>query len=272
MPVAPTGRIAMLVDYVAPQESFVTCPNQDVVYGLGFFALDQQPVVVQVPDFGDRFWVYALYDGRSDQFGQLGKPYDTRPGFYLLVGPKWQGNIPSGITQVIRSPTDLAGAIPRVFLNDTAADRSAIRPLIDQVAVYPLTEFDGQMKTMDYAALPHFPAPPSDGGETKWVVPEKFFEVFPTVLDNVPPLPGEEARYANFRQLMDVAKADSALAQLLTETAIASERDVVLPFFQWRHNGQAAGNNWNRSLNNAAFGVDYFDRLGTAKSNMFEHL
>jgi hypothetical protein len=26
----------MLVDYIAPEESFVTCPNQDVVYGLGF--------------------------------------------------------------------------------------------------------------------------------------------------------------------------------------------------------------------------------------------
>jgi Protein of unknown function (DUF1254) len=59
VPVAPRGRIAMLVDYVSPAETFVTCPNQDVVYGLGFFGLDAEPVVIQVPDFGDRFWVYA---------------------------------------------------------------------------------------------------------------------------------------------------------------------------------------------------------------------
>lgn len=32
-----------------------------------------------------------------------------------------------------------------------------------------------------------------------------------------------------------------------------------------------AGNNWNRSKNNADFGVDYFDCLGTAKSNMFDN-
>jgi hypothetical protein len=62
LPVSPQGRIAMLHDYIDPAETFVTCPNQDVVYGLGFFDLDTQPVVVQVPDFGDRFWVYALYD------------------------------------------------------------------------------------------------------------------------------------------------------------------------------------------------------------------
>ena len=94
VPVAPRGRIAMLVDYVSPAETFVTCPNQDVVYGLGFFGLDAEPVVIQVPDFGDRFWVYAFYDNRSDQFGHLGKPYDTRPGYYLLAGPNWRGQVP----------------------------------------------------------------------------------------------------------------------------------------------------------------------------------
>lgn len=272
VPAAPRGRIAMLSDYIKPQETFVTCPNQDVVYGLGFFDLDREPVVIQVPEFGDRFWVYALYDNRTDQFGQLGKPYQTKPGFYLLVGPRWQGTVPSGIAEVVRCSTELANAIPRVFLNDTPEDRKAIRPVINQIVVYPLTEFDGTMKTVDYASLPDIPAPPSrGGGETKWVIPEKFFDEFPAVLDDVSPLPGEEAIYANFRQLMNAAKADPAVAKLLTDIAIASERDIVQPFFQWRHNGVPAGNNWNRSKHNAEFGVDYFDRLGTARSNMFDN-
>ena len=45
----------------------------------------------------------------------------------------------------------------------------------------------------------------ASGGETKWVVPEKFFDQFPQVLATVSPLPGEEALYAQFRWLMDVA-------------------------------------------------------------------
>ncbi|HEY6521824.1 MAG TPA: DUF1254 domain-containing protein [Roseiarcus sp.] len=272
VPVAPRGRIAMLVDYIDPGETFVTCPNQDVVYGNGFFALDAEPVVIQVPDFGDRFWVYALYDNRSDQFGRLGKSYGTKPGFYLLAGPNWRGPVPHGVTEVVRASTELANAIPRIFMNDTPEDRAAIRPLVDQVVVYPLTEFDGQMKTVDYAALPHFPVPSSgDGGEIKWVVPEKFFDILPQVLDDVPPLPGEEAIYANFRQLMNAAHADPAIAKLLTETAVASEREIVAALFRWRHNGLPTSNHWNRSSHGAEFGVDYFARLGTAKSNMFEN-
>ncbi|TWX96934.1 DUF1214 domain-containing protein, partial [Klebsiella pneumoniae] len=46
---------------------------------------------------------------------------------------------------------------------------------------------------------------------------------------------------------------------------------VITPFFQWKHNGVPAGNNWNRSVNNAQTGLDYFNRTGTAKSNMFDN-
>jgi len=34
-----------------------------------------------VPGFGDHFWVYVLYDGRTDEFAEIGKQYGTKPGF-----------------------------------------------------------------------------------------------------------------------------------------------------------------------------------------------
>lgn len=272
LPVAPRGQIGMLSDYLAASQRFIACPNQDVVYGLGFFDLDEQPVVAQVPDFGDRFWIYAAWDQRTDQFGQLGKPYGTKPGFYLIVGPKWDGKTPAGITGVIQSPTSLANLVPRIFMNDTDADRVAIQPLLNQVVVYPLTQFDGKMKTIDWSKAPAIPNPDQGGGgETRWVVPEKFFDQLGGVLDAVPPLPGEEAMYAQFRWLLDVAAKNPAIKQLLVEEAVATEKEVITPFFRWQHNGKPAGNGWNRSLHNAEWGIDYFDRTGTARSNMFDN-
>jgi hypothetical protein len=93
----------MLTDYVDPTERAIACPNQDVVYGIGLLALDQSPLVIQVPDFGERFWVYQIVDLRTDGFVQLGKMYGTTPGFYLLVGPNWKGEVPKGITKVTAS-------------------------------------------------------------------------------------------------------------------------------------------------------------------------
>ena len=79
--------MAMLTDYIDPAERAVACPNQDVVYGGGPLTLDVSPVV-QVPDFGSRFWVYQVVDLRTDSFAELGAMYGTKPGFYLLSGPR----------------------------------------------------------------------------------------------------------------------------------------------------------------------------------------
>jgi hypothetical protein len=272
LPVAPRGHIAMLDNYIEPSETFVTCPNQDVVYGLGYFSLDEEPVVAQVPDFGDRFWVYALYDARTDQFGQLGQQYRSKAGFYLLVGPNWKGDKPVEIVEIVRSPTALANAIPRVFMNDTDEDRQAIQAVIDQVVFYPLAQFDGTMKTIDWSSVPSIPGPAArTKGETQWVIPERFFDELGQVLDAVAPLPGEEAMVGQFRALLDAAAKDPTIKRILVETAVLAERDVVQPFFDWRHNGRPAGNGWHRSTNNATFGFDYFNRTGTSKSNMFEN-
>ena len=266
------NRNAMLTGYISPDEHFITCPNQDVVYGTGYFTLDKEPIVFQVPEFGERFWVYPLYDARTDEFSEIGKQYGTKPGFYLMVGPNWKGETPAGITAVVRSSTSSASAAPRIFMDDTAEDRAAIQSVISQIVFYPLSEFDGKMKTKDWSKLPIFPAPKSsDKGETKWVNPETFFDELPAVMKSVPPLPGEEALYKWIGSVLDAAATDPEIKKTLTEAAVDAERELIPPFFQWRYNGRAAGNGWNSPVNNAEWGTDYLNRTATAKSNMYEN-
>jgi hypothetical protein len=149
VPVAPLNHLGMLTDYIEPSERLVACPNQDVVYGAGSVALDQSPAVLQVPDFGDRFWVYQVVDLRTDSFVQLGKMYGTTPGFYLLVGPNWHGDVPKGITKVFRSSTNTGFIAPRMFQDDTPEDKRAIQGVLQQVMMYPLAEYDGTMKSKE---------------------------------------------------------------------------------------------------------------------------
>ena len=157
-PAAPLNRLAMLTDYIDPEERLVACPNQDVVYGAGSLALDLSPVVIQVPDFGDRFWVYQMVDLRTDGFVQLGKIYGTTPGFYLLVGPNWRGDIPKGISKVFRSSTNTGFAAPRVFQDDTPEDKKAIQSVLQWITMYPLAEYDGRMKSIDWTNIRKVPA------------------------------------------------------------------------------------------------------------------
>lgn len=272
VPASPPGYISMLTDYIDAAEKFVTCPNQDTVYGAGYQRLDGKPVVVQVPDFGDRFFIYQICDARTDAFAQIGKQYGTKPGFYLLVGPNWKGEPPAGITAVFRSPTDLACVLPRTFQDDTPEDKAAIQSVLGQIMVYPLSEFDGTMKTKDWKKIPTFPTPPGQGaGETKWVMPEKFFDELPIVMKMVPPLPGEEALYRLFESLLAAAAADPHLKATLAQIAAKAEQELIAPLFHFHNNGRPVGNGWTSPPNGARWGTDYLSRAATAKSNMYDN-
>lgn len=270
IPYAPLNRLAMLHDYIQPEQRWVACPNQDVAYGAGIAALDETPVVVQVPDFGNRFWVYQIVDLRTDSFAQLGAMYGTRPGFYLLVGPNWNGKVPAGITKVFRAGTGTAFVVPRVFMDDTAQDRAAIQPVLAGIDVYPLAEFDGTPKRHDWSRLPTLTSPTDDSsaGETKWVIPEKFFDELPLVLKDAPPLPGEEARYAQINAVLSAASNDPALKRAMIDEATKTEKELIDPLLQFRNWGLPVGNHWTTTQNNAAFGTDYFTRTAVAKSNI----
>lgn len=265
---APLNRLTMLMDYVNPEERNVACPNQDVVYGLGMVALDVSPVVVQVPDFGDRFWVYQIVDLRTDSFVQLGKMYGTTPGFYLLVGPNWNSEVPKGITRVFRASSNTGLVAPRIAQNDTPEDKRAIQGVLTGIAMYPLAEYDGRMKSTDWSKLPKVPGAPPGEEETRWVYPEKFFDELPMVLADAPPLPGEEARYAQVLAVLAAAKDNPKMKQAMIEAAKEAEEKLVNPLFQFRNYGQQLPYHWSTISNEAAFGTDYFTRTAVAKSNI----
>lgn len=270
VPVAPINQLSLLSDYIDPAERLVACPNQDVVYGAGSIALDLEPVVLQVPDFGGRFWVYQVVNLRSDSFAELGKMYDTKPGFYLLVGPDWQGKVPAGITKVFRARTNTGFVIPRVFQDDSDADRKAIQPALAGIDMYPLSKYDGKVKSRDWAKLPKFPAQAAAGnGETKWVMPEKFFDELPALLKDAKPLPGEEARYAQMAALAAIAKADPRLKAAMIDEAKRADSEVIDPLLQFRNYGLQLPHHWSTISNGAAFGTDYFSRTAVARSNIF---
>ena len=269
LPFAPLNQLSMLHDYVKPDQRWVACPNQDVAYGAAICALETTPVVVQVPDFGERFWVYQVVDLRTDGFAEIGKMYGTQPGFYLLVGADWQGQVPKGIAQVFRCKTNTAFVVPRVLLDDTGEDRKALLSVVSGVDVYPLAEYNGKFTKRDWTKLRVFePSTSGESAETRWVFPEKFFDQLPAVFNDAPPLPGEESRYATVLAVIAAAQKNPELKKALIDEATKCEEELVDPLLQFRNWGVQVGNGWSSTSNNAAFGTDYFTRTAVAKSNI----
>jgi hypothetical protein len=270
IPAAPPNHLCMLTDYVAPSMHEVACPNRDTVYGAGSLALDVEPAVVQVPDFGDRFWIYQVVDLRSDSFARLGKMYNSEPGFYLLVGPDWKGEAPQPMRQVFRSKTSTGFICPRVFMNDTDEDRRAIQPLINQIDVYPVTHFNGTMKRRDWSRVANLPpASSSNGNGLPNVRPDNFFDVLPRLLKDAPPLPGEEVRYSEALVLLDAARRNPRLRAVIIEEALRAQEELVEPLLEFRSFGIPLAHHWTTSLDGAPCGTDYFTRNAMTRSNLF---
>ena len=266
LPVAPLNELAMLTQQAAPRTSFVPCPNRDVLYGFGMFDLGVSPVVLQVPEFGDRFWLYQLGDQRTDGFADLGSMYGTRPGCYLVVGPGWTGAPPLGIAGILRSPTRHAYCIPRVFFTAAEGDHAAAVAAAAGVMAYPLDQFTGSPRRRDWTKLPWLPGLSREGTA---VAPDRFLEILPDLLLDVPPLPGEEPLYARLRELVAAVASDPGLAAAASAAVQETERDVVAPLFEFRNVGLPLPAGWTTVVNGANFGTDYLTRTAVARSNVF---
>lgn len=269
MPVAPLNRLAMLSGRIDPRANAVPCPNQDVVYGFGMFDLEADAVVLQVPDFGGRFWLYQLGDQRTDGFAEVGSMHGTRPGHYLVVGPDWRGTVPPGITGLFRCPTRYAYCLPRVHRGDEADGLPDALPAINRIMAYPLADFTGEFLSIDWSRPRWLPNLAVSRAKAREVSPDTFFETLPAVLDDVPPLPGEEPLYRRLRQLLAAARSDPRLAAELRQAAVEADREVMAPLFEFRNVGRRLPGHWTTIVNGAAFGTDYVTRAAVAKSNIF---
>ena len=269
VPVAPLNQLGMLSDYIAPEQRLNPCPNQDVVYGVGVLALDLSPVVIQAPDFGDRFWVYQAVDLRTDSFAELGKMYGTTPGFYLFVGPNWKGDAPKGITRIFRASTNTGYVMPRVFQDDSPEDNKAVQSVSQEIMMYPLTEYDGKMKSRNWTKLRHVLSVTGGEDEVKLIVPERFFDILPLALADAAPMPGEESRYAEVGAVLAAAEKDARIRAALTRAALEADTGLVAPLLEFRNFGLQLPRYWSTQSNGADFGTDYFTRTAVAKSNIF---
>jgi len=196
--------------------------------------------------------------------------YGTPPGFYLIAGPDLNGRAPAGVTAVLRCPTEIGYVLPRILPLGEQFGGTSLDETINQIMVYPLSEFSGRLQTSDWSRNRWLPNVAGGTGKRRGrVVPERFFDVLPRVLERVPPLQGEEPLYVYFRELVQRAKADARVRRLLAETAVAAERELIEPLFEFQRLGQPAGRNWTTTGKGARFGTDYLARTAVAKSNIF---
>ncbi|MFC1578912.1 DUF1254 domain-containing protein [Pseudomonadota bacterium] len=118
-------------------------PNNDTLYSMSILDLSKEPIILTVPDTGDRYYTFEFASMSSDNFGYVGKrTTGTKAGHYAIVGPDWKGTLPEGVK--LPAPADgvkhIGGKATSPTNNVFVFGRTAVRGPDDVAAVNKLQD------------------------------------------------------------------------------------------------------------------------------------
>ena len=113
--------------------------NRDTLMTAGWLDLSKGPQVLYVPDMAGRYYSVQFTDpSKNTNFAYVGKrTTGTKAGDYLITGPGWKGQAPSGITQ-ISSPNNAVLVFGRVLV-ESDSDLSTAYDLSKQIQLTSLS-------------------------------------------------------------------------------------------------------------------------------------
>lgn len=128
-----------------PSDQAAQTPNSDTPYSLLGADLHTQPLVLTVPRVEEgRYYSVQFIDMYTHNFAYVGsRTTGNAAGRFLLAGPRWAGEIPEGISNVIRCETEFAFVLYRTQLRH-ADDLPAVRQIQEGYRVQTLSAFLGR--------------------------------------------------------------------------------------------------------------------------------
>src|SRR5690606_35570786 len=97
--------------------------------------LSDGPVVIEVPEMGQRYWTLGFLDAWTNPWAYAGRRTTGGGEQRLFVhGPSWQGEVPAGMHE-IGAPGDDVWIIGRILVDHDAEDLARVHALQDRFAI-----------------------------------------------------------------------------------------------------------------------------------------
>ena len=75
----------------------VVSPNADTLYSFSWLDLAKEPLVLSLPEMGDRYYLMQMLDGWTNVFASPGtRTTGSKKGDYAIVGPNFRGQAARG--------------------------------------------------------------------------------------------------------------------------------------------------------------------------------
>lgn len=266
---APFNEIYNMRHVATPADTAIITPNSDTPYSMLWLDLRAEPMVISVPTVDkERYYSVQLIDGNTYNFGYIGtRATGTEPGNYLVVGPDWKGETPTGIKQVFRSTTPFTFAAFRTQLFNPA-DMPNVEKVQAGYKAQPLSAF---LKQPAPPAAPKIAFVPASTAGIK----DNFFEYLDAAMQFVPETARDKAVRAKLAKIGIGPGKTFAFKDLSLEHKAA----ILIAMKQgddkvdaWLASGNKDINGWNIGSffgDEAFYNGDWLMRAGAAKGGLY---
>ena len=114
--------------------------NVDTLYSFGYLDLEKEPIILKSPPISGRYYTLQFIDAYSNNFLYIGSRLnDTMGGTYLVSGPNWKGDVPTGMKE-IKAPTNAVDIAGRIYVSGPG-NVPAVNAIQDKLMLTPLSVF-----------------------------------------------------------------------------------------------------------------------------------
>ena len=257
--IAPVNRLHRFPEIVGPHNAGnLRAPNNDTLYYSGWFDISVEPLIIHTPDTAGRYYTIAVTNQYAEVTHIGRRTTGTAEGYFALVPPHWQGELPTGVTAI---PTESQqGWLLGRMLVDGPEDFDAAMALVQDVWLASLSEFEpGQRPAMPMEVQAEAIDPLAD---------LKFFAIMNRALKTLPARADEVALLAQFDAIGIGPNADFSVADLSVSARKGLERAIVAGLAiveAARARTIPDYNGWMISHNIGRYGHDYMHRAAVVK-------
>lgn len=260
-----------------PDFRLAVAPNVDTLYSLAMLDLKEQPLVISMPDTDERYYVLPFYDAWTNCYARTGKSTTgTEAKEIAIVGPDFRGELPEGITEVFKSPTNMNWLIGRLQLNGPD-DIPAVVEIQNQMALTPLSAWQlGERKQGTLSRALEMKVDVGPMHRVQAMSPQRFFTRMNELMVEQTPSPKDDKILSSFSHLAIAPGVEfkweklSWLQKTIMELTIGAFNKYSEPLLDyWIEHGISDG--WFKTSSELAeslehgFGEAYLTRAIVAK-------
>jgi hypothetical protein len=236
----------------------IVLPSVSTPYSNAFLDLSAEPIVLTLPDLGDRFFLMQILNAWTE------------------VGPDWKGKLPKGIDQVIELATNTAWIAGRTLTTGTKEDLKKVAAIQKEYKLTPLSKFGRPYTPPSYVPInPRIDMSRTPRDTVAGLTAGQYYGRLALLMGPNPPLPADAPLVAKFARIglvpgkpFDIAGLPRRTRLALTAAAAAAKRIIV----NAAQRIDLTPTNWSMSLDLGAYGTRYLERAAVAYSGIGANL